>query len=200
MYHLRFIIILSALLALPSEGQNTTKTSPPVVRKGLFYTASVLYGLDQAKAEDYSMLSLGTMFGVSYLIEKQNIYKVQNGVVVIDRKEKMSDRIVPSVYAFPSLNLVGKPGKSLSMIVPVNINPSSDVAVGVGLSYGFNTFKTVEVGLTAIAIWSEVTELNEAQKKSLETQQSLPPNEPSEFPKTRAISIGIGIYVLPLFK
>jgi len=85
------------------------------------------------------------------------------------------------------------------MIVPVNINPS-DVAVGIGVSYGFNVRKTIEIGGSIIAIWSDFQELNEDQKISLDTQQPLPTGESSIFGTIKQISIGLGKYVAPLIK
>ena len=109
--------------------------------------------------------------------------------------------MLPAVYAFPSINLLGKPGESLSMIVPVNVNPSADLALGVGFSYGFNTFKnSVEVGISVVSIWSDIETLNDAQKYSLDNHTTLPAGESSIFSKSKVISFGIGIYVVPLLK
>lgn len=172
------------------------------IRKGLFNKPSKLESVMEQPVEDrYSMLSLGTMFGASYSLKDMTTYKVRDGIVVVNKKGTGSDRILPSVYAFPSITILGSPGKSLSTIVPVNLNPSSEFAVGFGFSYGFNTFKnSAEIGVTAVAIWSDKYELNEAQLTSFKNQTPLPSGESSDFSKYKVISLGIGIYVAPLFK
>lgn len=178
-------------------------------RNSLFGNKKVYAVRPNSDQDIYSMLSLGTMFGVSYSLNDMTTYKVTNNIVKVDKTGKGSDRFLPAVYAFPSINLwgkpgnslSGKPGKSFSMIVPVNINPSADLALGVGFSYGFNTFRnSAEVGVTIISIWSDMETLNDAQKYSLDTQTELPIGESSVFSKSKVISIGIGIYVVPLFK
>lgn len=199
------VTMSTVILSLPCWGQDTTKSTAPIIRKGLFHTESVsqikIESMEEETEPDqYSIFSFGVMLGVSYTLEERNFYKVQNGVVVVDRMGKMSDRILPAFYALPSINLLGTSGRSLSAIVPLNYDPSANLSYGIGLSYGFNTLKTAEVGLSLVAIWSDAYDLNEAQRTSLETNQPLPPNESSEFPKTKVISIGLGIYVLPFLK
>jgi len=50
------------------------------------------------------------MFGISYALKEQNTYKVVDGVVNYDRNGETADQLLPSVYAFPSINLIGEPG------------------------------------------------------------------------------------------
>lgn len=181
------LVFLSILYSFSALGQD--------VRKGIFHTSEP----KRTTSEQYSFLTLGTMFGLSFALKEQNTYKVVDGIVKYDRKGETVDQLLPSVYAFPSINLIGVPGNSLSMIVPVNINPS-DVAVGIGVSYGFNVKKTIEIGGSILAIWSNFQELNEEQKISLNTQQPLQSGESSVFGTHKQVSIGLGIYIAPLIK
>lgn len=172
------------------------------IRNGLFNSRSISKANPtSSENENFSIFSLGTMFGVSYSLTDMTTYKVRDNIVVTDRTGTGLDRVLPSVYAFPSINLFGVPGKSLSMIVPVNLNPSADLALGLGLSYGFNTFKeTAEVGIALTAIWSDRFQLNDAQQNSFLNKTPLPSGESSEFSKYKTMSVGLGIYIIPLLK
>lgn len=152
--------------------------------------------------DDYSMLSLGTMFGVTGAFDDPSTFKVQNDIVVFDDER---GKWRPAVYALPSINLWGSPGRSLAAIVPVNLNTAAQVNLGVGLSYGFNTGpkgsgkKSVEIGAAAVMIWSDTVRLSQAQERSFLNGTALPTGTPTEFRTAKRPAIGIGIYLVPLF-
>lgn len=152
-----------------------------------------------AQKEELGAFTLGSMFGLTYALKNQTTYKVVNGVVKEDSAGKdIGDRLLPATYLFPSINVWGVPGNSVSVIVPINVDLSKDTSYGVGLTYGFTVKKSAEIGVALVGLWSKVTSLNAAQRASFDSGTALPAGESSVFGSKKEISIGLGLYIAPL--
>jgi hypothetical protein len=171
------------------------------VRRGLFHTSkSDGVGLRAADDPARSIFTLGTVFGVAISNDDPSTFKVVNNIVVYD-DERTKAR--PATYALPSINLMGRPGKSFSLIVPVNL--SATVDLGLGASFGFNVFPrgqdqkpTAEVGFAAVAVWSNTVRLTPQQQQSFTGATALPAGASTEFRTAKRPGWAFGIYLVPL--
>ena len=195
--HMRNAVLIVGMLI----GSTTAKAQ--LVRRGLIYTTPRDSAHRSGKlaatlaTPDASLFSLGTLFGVSHFTDNPSTYKIVNNVVQFDDER---GHWQPGAYVLPSINLVGTPGRSISAIVPANLNTSGQSSVGVGLTIGFNlnSKHTAEVGVAGAAIWSDITRLTAQQQTSFNQGTPLPAGAATDFRSAKKPSFAFGIYILPL--
>ena len=184
------LVVLLVVLLVPSA----TSHAQAVTRRGLLHTG-IAEGQYSDEQEFGSMVSLGTMFGLSFTAHDPSTYKIDNSIVVFDEERQ---RLLPAVFALPSIALIGRPGRSLSAIVPVNLNTAGETNFGLGLSYGFNIRKTAELGLSVVAVWSNHHELTPEQRRSLDNRTPLASDAITGIRTVRKPSLNVGIFLVPI--
>ncbi len=189
MKNLNIILLLMVLTNTLTYAQN--------YRNGIFSNRDRPAGDPNTKIS--SLFTVGSMIGCTFALTDLTTYKVRNNIVVIDKIGTTADKFNPAIYVFPSINLVGTAGNSLSAIVPININSIENYSAGIGLSYGFKIFnETTEAGIALTAIWSKKDILNYDQQLSLDNKSPLPKDVSLDFSKGNTVLIGLGIYIAPL--
>ena len=147
-----------------------------------------------------SVFTIGTMFGLTFPLHTPDVYKVRNdNVVVTEHTARAGDWVLPGVYILPSIGVWGRNGMTLSVVVPAGLNANKDYAIGFGPAFTWAVKSKAAIGAALCVIWTSAQDLNDAQRTSLNTGAPLPPGEATTIGTSLQPSLGLGIFVAPLF-
>jgi hypothetical protein len=169
-----------------------------------------------------SIFTIGTLFGVALPLYAPAAYEIRDQKVIrLNPSLDASDYVLPAVFVMPSVGLYsrswwttytgGPEGTdrtdahsfTISLILPAGMTTKSadgkDLAIGLGVSFGWTVPGGAEVGLALATVWQQAQSLNGEQQSALDSGGSLADGASNAVGTKLKPSLTLGAYIAPTF-